>query len=171
MKKLLLLFIVSTTSLQLFCQCEFIKNEKDEFTGDVIKITSEYKVNKKFTSRFFFGTSFVKINDRYSLHLSYTSGERPSMINAEQKLLIKLKDNTIIELKSFDSVITEADVSKYGTTYRIYPIYPITIEDFDKIVKIGISKIRMYTSKEYLEGDVFDKDNAEIINQINCILK
>jgi len=151
-------------------QCDFLKNEKDEFTGDVVKMQKEYEVNRKvFKSRFWFSIAFSKINDTYFLMLRYTSGQRPDMINAGNELFIKLNNDEMIKLETISSYITDAKHSQYGSVYNISPHYGINIEDLEKIKEIGIAKIRMYTSKLYYEGDFLDKDNGMVKELIMCI--
>lgn len=70
-------------------------------------------------------------------------------------LLLKLGDGSTIELKS--NYIGPADyeyqVSSYGTTYFVYPIYEITEAQIQKIIDSDVTKIRVQWT-----GGTFDKD-------------
>ena len=151
-------------------QCNWAKNEVDEFTGLKTRVLTMQDIDKKFTSRFWYSISMLNVENGYMLSLRFTSGQRPDMINNGDKLLIMLNNNEIVELEATETVITDANVTQHGTTYIIHPSYFVNRDMLEKISEAGIKKWRMHTSRAYLEYD-FTRNGMNVVRQqIQCIL-
>lgn len=165
---ILLLILSIYTSAQ---KCDFIVNGVDEFTGKKSLLTKPFNINKSFTSRYFFSFSISSIDKQRFIFIQLTGGGQSLFIKKENPLMIKLKDDKIINLSPFETTPTKYESIANGVTVsRITPKYEISDDDLNRISTIGISKIRMVTDDGVYDSDVKDKDNKNIANAIYCTI-
>ena len=138
-KPLLLLLGAVLLSFQLNAQ-KMWKNEIDEFTGDVKKITSYYKIAK--TNYGAIEASIARINNSYYLKMKHTSdigcaGAR------DNYAIIKFTDGTILKLDDdLSDINCKASTSSLFELAANSPLYTKEIE-----------KIRFRQSKFYVDGN------------------
>lgn len=172
MNKILYIITLVAISLSLNAQnCDYLKNEIDEFSGKKTVITNFVNINKKFTSKHFFAHSFSFIEGLYFINFKLTGGGQSLFISKGNKLLLKLNDDSILELGAAENQKTEFK-SINGASYSyIIPLYNVSREQLEKIADVGIKLIRMETSESQYDSSVTDKDNKKIKQSISCLLK
>jgi len=194
MKNLLLLSMVvfftttllaqtdSTTVDSVAMDCDWQKNEVDEFTGDSKKILNsvnfiahtdsslmKYYKKKKY-DYFEVDCNFAKINDLYAMYWTVVirtkkAYEYYGSIRKDAKVILILEDTGTLELKFAKSDSGDMDYDNNMTTFYSY----IILEDWQLEVmdKQKIKKARIYWSKGYEDYQV---DNPNLaIDQLNCL--
>lgn len=172
MKKLLFAIIAIIITFSANAQkCDYLKNEVDAFTGEKIVITNFVNINKKFTSKHFFAHSFGFSGGFYFISIKLTGGGESLFISKGNKLLLKLNDDSILELEASEPQKTEFR-SVNGASYSfIVPTYHILKEQLEQIANTGVKLIRMETSENQYDSEVTEKDNKKIKQSIDCLLK
>lgn len=155
MKNLILLLALTIS----YCQAQTLeKNEVDEFTGKKIKQTSYEILCQNFTLNMFI--SAKSINDSINflrLKLIVGSGAAHS-INEGDIFYLKLKDGKIVELKNSQYAISCTGCGARGfiasQAQGTETNWFLTEGNVIDLTSSGVSKIRIYTSKGYLESEV-----------------
>lgn len=135
-----------------------INKDKMYNDGSRAILSESYNLYRKFTSAasWYLACIISKNGDeQYSLEVTLNEGKQ--QINKGRKLLLKSKDNKIIELVN-STKIGPADytynVTRYGTSYYVKPSYDISEEDIKKLLKADIIKIRIETDFGYIDKDI-----------------
>ena len=111
----------------------------------------------------FIGLGAVKgdIGDKdtvmYQLKIRYGTTSQKTTIDEGRKLLLKLSDSTIIVLQNLSKIdvfdnkseITRLSSGYTYTTHFVFPTYPISEKDLQRIMDLEVCKIRL----EYDTGD------------------
>ena len=157
MKKL---FIISTIllSTHLFSQT-IIENKVDEFTKDTIKRSSWEKWIYSFTN----GTGYYSILEQNGikyLNLKY-GNDSVFSINKDDKLMFQLENGEIITLYNQEFTITCTGCGAYNflgsKAEGINVYYKLSDENLKKLKEGTIVKVRLYTSKNYMEFKIKKK--------------
>ena len=154
MKKILILILLLTGVSAVNAQeCDYTKNEVDEFTGDI-------KKNLKFKE--------VAKNDLGRLHISLRYLEGTYMlvghegdlgcVSHDSKIMIKLEDGEILTLDNFGDI----DCGDHPTFY-----FDISPANLIKLNKSPINKIRLYGSDAY--SDLNPTDKEFFIKNLPCV--
>ena len=165
-------------------ECNYYKNEVDEFTGDT-KIIMEteslishtdssllkYYKNKK-EQYLEVKIYTAKLNDIYAMYFyaifqTKKAYEYYGAVSKGNKIIMKLADGTIIELIISKSDFGDADYDKGTTTYSSYCV--LRESDLSSLKSSNIDKVRIYWSKGYESYDCDSK--GLLIKQLNCLDK
>lgn len=132
----------------IMCKYESVRSMKDKIVFSVALSAEQNK--EKATS--------------YFLSLKTTSGT-PITVSEGSKLLIRLKDNTVIELKTLmEYAGTVRDVHNINGfvfhDYTIYPTFPISVSQIE-LISNGVKKIRLEATDGNKDKE-FKKDKIGI---------
>ena len=165
-------------------ECNYYKNEVDEFTG-ITKIVMEsesfishtdssilkyYKKNKEQYLEVEIYTA--KLNETYILYFyavfqTKKAYEYYGVVSKGSKISLKLSDGTIAELTISKSDFGDMDYDKGTTTYSSYCI--LGNSELETLKSSEIDKVRIYWSKGY---ESYDCDSPGLlIKQLNCLEK
>lgn len=162
MKKLLLFVFTSLSSLFSFSQT--IEIDKVDEKGDRY-ISGSLEPIRSFTDKHYFFVSLDAFQAKGDEEASYsiilrTNSTSPISVPKGGRLLIRLQDDSVMELKTLieytdkvGEVITGAIVH---TNYSVSPSFIVTPEQIDAISK-GVKKIRLETSLDPIDKE-FKKD-------------
>jgi hypothetical protein len=162
MRKILLLLLLPTC---LFAQ-RIEKDFKDEFTGAKIQKTSQewLSYGGENASMWFF---MRKVDDRIYLYFDLMpTFSSVYSISKDDQLMFKMVDGTIVTLNNLEYTISCAGCGGDGRTgARVQSTrteYYLSPEKIDALLQQGIEKVRMYTSKGYVDQAVNPKRQGYI---------
>jgi hypothetical protein len=139
-------------------------------TRDGIRlVATEETVCRSMTDRLVLAVSLVACVDEekndttYSL-ITHITGSTPLEVSKNAPMLIKLMDDTVIELKAElgdkEMVRDIIVVNNFVThSYDINPYFAVTPEQLKAIIKTGVKKIRIDVSPEMYDKE-FKKDKV-----------
>ncbi len=173
MKKTILIFTI-LFSLQGFAQT-LQENKTDDNTKSAVKRTSweklVYQLNSvKFTCYF----RFSKIDSSYFMDIKLVNGGNEFSIDKNNKLMLRLSNDTLYTLFNTTYVTTSAGAGAVGSAgsqgLGIQTSY-FSVKDktFKMLERFPIKKFRIYTSDGYLESDVLDRFSAIVIASIKLL--
>jgi hypothetical protein len=192
MKNLILsaLLIITTsaicqvdTTTQNAYECDYSKNEIDDFTGDVKKITKKqlfishtdsalvkYYKNKRrqyleiecYTGR---------INDVTALYVHIVIQTKKAydyygILSSDSKVMFKLSNGELIELQVASSEFGDTNYDYGYTSYSTYMI--VNASDIESFMNSSVDKIRVYWSKGYED---YDCDNPNLLKELFYCIK
>ena len=174
--KIIIIIWMLFASLNSFAQ-KLDENKIDSFTKDTVKRTSwENLISKSFTSNK--GNAYFrisKINQHYFFEFKYfdLSGSVFS-ISENDKLMLKLENDSIYTLKNLKYTITERGagaIGLYGSAVIGINASYINLDDigFKTLMGKKVIQIRFYTSLGYLEYDIQSKNAEKLINAVKLI--
>jgi hypothetical protein len=173
MKYLLpLLLIYSNLSAQ-----KLITNQKDDFTGKIIKRTSWENIGTKGSlSGYTFYIQFSKVNSTNFLKFrTMYSGNNPLSVQEGDELMLKLKDSSIITLKSNEfrmATYGGGATGLAGSRALGFSIdYLVSDSGLLRLATADIVKIRWYTSDGYIEHEIKEKNSKKINDCAKLILE
>ena len=156
--KILLIVIFIGNSHQIFSQ-QLVENYVDEFTNNKIKRTSWTSINNMLRFTAYFRIS--RINDNYYFDLKLMIGTSVFSIEKDQELMFKLSNGEVIKLLNTQYAITCTGCGAKGflgsQAQGIHTSYYFTNEQIKKLKEIPAIKIRIYTSKGYVEDNIKPK--------------
>lgn len=166
MKKILLLTIIISLSSSVFAQ----KIELDKMDNGERTIMCSHENVRSMKDKVVFSVALCANQNKsgeifYNLSLK-TTASSPITVPKNGKLLIKLMDDSIIELSTImEYAGTVRDVHNVNgyvfSDYTIFPAFIVTTEQIDKI-KNGVKKIRLETLTGGVDKD-FKKDKIGAI--------
>ena len=156
---------------------KLITNSKDEFTGKQIKRTSWEGIGTKGTlSGYTFYVQFSKVNATNFLKFrTMYTGNNPLSVQEGDELMLKLKDSSIITLKS-----NEFRMATYGggatglagsRALGFSVDYLVNDSALKELSTADIVKIRWYTSDGYIEHEIKEKNSKKINDCARLILE
>jgi len=165
-------------------ECNYYKNEVDEFTGDtrIIMETEPFishtdsallKYYKRKKEQYLeIGVYTAKLNETYALYFNAKfqtkkAYEYYGVVSKGSKIIMKLVDGSMIELIIGKSDFGDSDYDRGTTTYSSYCV--LEESDISSLKSSDIEKVRIYWSKGYESYDC-DKPNV-ISNQLKCLEK
>lgn len=155
MKKFLIFTLGLLFSTNLFSQISVDKVEED---GSRYIMSSYYNLYKGWDYAAGFRLSYVESPDDDSYYrITVSLNEGKMQFDLGRKLLLKFKDNSILELKNVDEIGPadyEYDVTSSGTNYYTYPKYLITEEEIEKIINGEVIKIRIENNIEFFDREI-----------------
>jgi len=165
-------------------ECNYYKNEVDEFTGNtkIIMETESFishtdssllKYYKKKKEQYLEVSIYTaKLNETYVMYFdaifqTKKAYEYYGAVSKGSKIIMKLADGTITELIISKSDFGDTDYDKEITTYSSYCI--LGDSELETLKSSEIDKVRIYWSKGY---ESYDCDNPSVIsNQLKCLDK
>lgn len=155
MKKYLLVVFCLLLSVSVFSQIRVDKVEED---GSRFIITDNSNIYTAWSSAAAMNLSYTLTasgDENYQITLCLNEGKM--QFDEGRKLLIKFKDNSIMELINCDH-IGPADykysVNKYSTSYFTFPKYNVTVDEIQKIASGEVVKIRIENNIEYFDREI-----------------
>ena len=147
MKKIMLLALASMLTVCSSAQkIVWDKTESDGFRSIATSKTICSSGEKKDVSISLDASTFPEMKDT-SLYLSfYVQTYSECSVPKGGKLLVKLFDDSVIELStpiSYEDNIGSFYSGYVVRTFRIYPRYKVSEEQVDKIISFGVKKLRM----------------------------
>jgi hypothetical protein len=161
------LLLFSTNLLAQNNNCQYSKNEVDEFTGRKVLITKKVNMYNGLSGGF--GFSCTKYDSTRILSLTYATS---SIFTIEKgnALMFILDDGTKVELKASETLIAKPYTSQFGTTWSVDMSYIIPENEYKKIVSSPFKKLRIYTSDYYSEKE-FKARKAKKVQQLFFCIK
>lgn len=165
-------------------ECNYYKNEVDEFTGDtkIIMDTEPFishtdssllKYYKKKKEQYLeVGVYVAKLNETYVMYFdakfqTKKAYEYYGVVSKGSKIIMKLADGTMTELIISKSDFGDTDYDRGTSTYSSYCI--LGKSDISSLKSSNIDKVRIYWSKGY---ESYDCDSPGLlIKQLNCLDK
>ena len=142
-------------SINIFSQIEIDKAELDGTRFIVSKRKSVYSLGRKGAD---VGLAYIRTssgNECYQIDLYLDEGKIE--IDRGRILLIKLKDDTVIELKNC-SHIGPGDYKyeeiMFAPHYYTNPMYIVSLEDLKKIINGEVVKIRIENDIEFFDRNI-----------------
>jgi hypothetical protein len=158
--------------IPVFCFGQkLVKNEVDEFTGISVKTTSLEQLVSESPwggNSFHLSESVKRINDNYYLIVRF-SLDNVFSVASEQKLMIKLENDSIVTLLNKEYDISSNGRGAIGGKQGVYLTYPIESDDLDLLKENKATKIRIYTTDGYLEKDIKEKNQDKIKKCIELV--
>ncbi|MFR9166357.1 MAG: hypothetical protein ACLVKO_09160 [Dysgonomonas sp.] len=170
MKKLIILFLLTITCLRISAQdCKYVVNKFDRELNRLVE-TEEKRINKSFTSRYYFAMSFTITNTLKTMGLKIVGGTSTLRVRDNDKLILTLNNNETITLYPLKEILSSTvSFSNLPSYSYALPHYYLCDNYLDKISETGLKKISMYTSERLFESEVKEKDNKNIKQLIRCV--
>jgi hypothetical protein len=170
MKNLIFLFIVVLiTTMNSYAQCKYKRNEKDSFTGQLIKETKPFSLAMGLTYNYTF--SLRKIDTSYYVLFFYaTTGYKGMVIPGDGQLMFKLNNDKVMVLYGLKISISDLSNNTGMATTELNNIYTISQEDLEQLQINEISILRFYTTEGYLEKETSTNGRAKFKENVHCIL-
>jgi hypothetical protein len=173
MKQIILLLIIFLNfySINSFSQT-LEQDEIDEFTGDVKKRTAfeALYMGWDFTAYY----CLLKVNDNYYLRFKIMLASGGVFaIGKDEKLMLKLQNNDMITLLNLEYAITNYGGGAIGligsNALGLEVDYKISVEQLNTLKNNKLSKIRIYTTKDYLEAEINKNKASKFIDVLSLI--
>ena len=139
-------------STNLFSQIQVDKVEND---GSRIIITKNKNIYTEWTSAAAMSLAYIHTpsgEDIYQIALCLNEGKM--QFEKGRKLLVKFKDNTMMELVNCERIGPadyHVDMTQLGPDYYTYPKYIVSVEDLQKIINGEVVKIRIENDLEFFD--------------------
>lgn len=149
-----------------------ISYDKQEVNGDRVIVTSLCKFAKQ-KSSFLSGSAewnvmmkYISVNKKYGICIPLISMNRENL-SAGRKLLIKFENDSTLELSNINNILTSDntfDIIGGITFYNLYPIYDVSTDKLNLIMKNRVTKLRIEVEwgKGYI--DIEQNDYKKIWN-------
>lgn len=197
MKNLIILITISllstisygqtdTTSIQNdsvpVYQCNLKKDEVDDFTGSIKKVTysdkfiahtdsSLMKYYKRKKNQYFEVDAYTaRVDDVYAIYFYITIQTKKAydyygVLSSKAKVIFKLEDGSTMEFKIGSSDYGDVNYDGGYTTYSTY----FVVEDWQMQIleKLSVQKVRIYWSKGYED---YDCDSPDLLKEkLSCL--
>jgi hypothetical protein len=174
-RTLLLLLILSFIITNGFAQkekekynCKYVKEKKDDFTGEITKTTSRfvYFNNASIT--------FRKATDKYFVDFSIKfAGEKNVPLKEGEELQLKLENGEILTFKSIKDVSPTTTVGNTSTTVYVYSIYnavySCTVEDLTKLSNSPATNLKVTLANEAFPVKLGKGEGSGLQKDAYCI--
>lgn len=167
MKKLLLILWLSLIVTDSKAQ-KLIRDEVDEFTNESVKSTSfdVLCANMKFMAQ----VAITEINGKKLLEVKLSTGQYIPSISEGEELMLKLQNGEVVTLISNQFVQACKGCAAKGLMGSgadgIHAFYRIEEPQELKLKQHAITKIRIYTYKGYMEGNIKEGKSELLKNQL-----
>lgn len=167
MKKLLTIAtLLMVFAVKLFSQdCNFKVNQKDDFSGAMIKQT-DYKLLGLKLGISETDVAFKSSDSSYTLILR-RSDSGPMVVGTTDKIVFKMDDGSSISI--YPLSIYNSDVISISS-FRLESIYGLTKDQMKKLSTNKIVKMRINYNQVYDDMDVKDSRATKVQEIANCIL-
>jgi hypothetical protein len=165
-----LLFFLGLTVLAFSQKCEYLTNEKDEFTG-AMKLETWGKLIREFTGS---NANLIlrKIDSDYYLLLNYNVQYAEAMVvGTNDRLMLKLENDSVLFFNPTEITTGTLNTLNGITTTQIKINYFATKDQITMLSKYAIKKVRVYFTDGYKEHETKDKNVNEIKTAAICLLK
>ena len=151
-------------------KCQYLVNEKDEFTG-AQKLETWGKLIREFTGS---NANLIlrKIDNNYYLLLNYNVQYPKAMvIGSDDKLMLKLESDSILNFSPTEITTGNLITLNGITTTQIKVNYFATKEQIETLSHYPITKVRVYFADGYKEHETKIKNTTEIKLAAICLLR
>lgn len=172
MRKILSIMFCLFISINIFSQIEIDKAELDGTRFIVSKRKSVYSLRMKGAD---VGLAYIRTSlgdESYQIDLYLDEGKMGFDIG--RRLLIKLKDDTVIELKNCVEIGPgdyKYEEIMFAPHYYTNPMYIVSLEDLQKIINGEVVKIRIENNIEFFDRNIqwnkFSKALKKAFDAIN----
>lgn len=164
-----LVLAVQTSSAQ---DCEFKKNEVDEFTNEIIKITEASVIDIPLMGGASSKLNFIRKNENFSIWFYYSNSTLAESISVMENdtMMIKLEDNEIIKLPPTGSFEMKTQVINGIVIKSITPTYSINKSQLETLSQSKIEKVRFYFNQKKIDHDIKAKNARKIMSAAACII-
>jgi hypothetical protein len=165
----LLIIFFGLTIFSYGQNCEYLTNEKDEFTN-AMKLETWGKLIREFTGS---NANLIlrKIDTTYYLLLNYNVQYAKAMVAGTNDLLMfKLENDSVLYFKPTEITSGNLNTSAGITTTQIKINYFATKDQIVMLSKYGIKKVRVYFTDGYKEHETKEKNANEIKTAAYCLL-
>jgi hypothetical protein len=139
MKRLLILSLILSIAASAYPQ-RWEKNEMDEFTGELVRITSKENVTGNLFYKKF---SIAQNEDYFFLRVHHSGGSKtPICKNAESQIILKFISGETLTLMPTDDIDCDRNMTI---------IYHLTLADMQLLKVNQIEKFRIYYTEGYLD--------------------
>jgi hypothetical protein len=150
------------------------RNEVDEFTGKRIKFTEHDVLCQNFNMSAFVQSR--KIDSLYFLNIKLMlGGSQYHTIDRDNRFYLKMMDSTVVELRSIEYSQACKGCGARGFSgsigYGTQTNYQIDFSQLNELILKDIIKVRIYTSKGYVECNVKGEKESIIKRQLLLINK
>jgi len=167
--RIVIILIFTTFYIQISAQ-EIVEDKIDEFTKNSVKRTSWEKLVFELDLTAYFRIS--KINDIFYFDLK-AMDQSVFSIAEGQEIMFKLKNGKIIKLNNLEYALTCTGCGAIGYAgsggIGIKVSYEISKEFLDLLRANQVEKIRIYTSKGYIEKEIKEKFAKKLENAFKLI--
>ena len=171
MKKLVLLLLaLASLSVVSAQKCNYIKNEKDKFSGKKL-IATEAQLFVEFTKRA--DIVFALSEDTLIIQINYVEGSPQSIeCDLSSELSLSLSDGSVVKLKPLEPKKGRVKTTGAGLTESFFqPIYMITIAQLETFSTNAITAFRMTHSQGAVQKEVPEKNQKKIKASALCLLQ
>lgn len=170
MRVLTIVFFVA--SISSFAQ-EIIKDEEDEFTKKRIKETSFEPIVQNFSMSCFLSVKSIDSTAYLQVIITIGTGAVHS-IDRDASFYLKLADESIIELKNLEYALSCRGCAYTGRFAGSQAMgsrtnYILSRDVIKAFSNSGIKKIRIYTSKGYIESDIKEQRANVLQNELALV--
>ena len=157
MKKTLLILLLLFIS---FCKAQKISEDYiDDFTKNKIKRTEWETLTFEMKAVTYYRLN--KIDNQYYIQLKIMLGDVYFLINQNDELMFKLKNDEIVTLKNTKYTTSCVGCGSIGfngsKSQGINTSYFISEEHYKLLSQNSVSKIRIYTSNNFIDLEIKDK--------------
>lgn len=167
------LFLILFALFTAYCNAQKISEDHiDEFTKNHVKRTDWEGLT--FEMKAVTSYRFSKIDNQYFIQLKIMLGDVYFSINENDELMLKLINEEIVTLKNIKYTTTCVGCGSTGfngsQSQGINVSYNISNEQYQLLTQNTISKIRIYTSKNYIDLEI-KKKKADILQKALKLLE
>ncbi|MEZ0004913.1 hypothetical protein ABH942_000256 [Flavobacterium sp. 28YEA47A] len=169
MKKILLLLLLSG-SLAYGQKCKYKRDEVDEFTKHRILETKDNPLTISWTSSFSCTYNLLNIDDKRYLVLN-AYGPSAFTLREGAEVLFKTDAEEPIRLAFPKTVISGSgyNSSLKNIYFTASQMIPLPDEAYSRLLKEGITKLRVYTGQGYADDEVKPKHDKKLKEMLKCI--
>lgn len=174
-KRKMLTCIIALLLAATIAEAQAVAEDKtDEFTGRVVKRTSYEKLTPVMFNEFHAYFRLSKVDSLYTFDLKLFFGDRSYFtIRQGDKLMFKLKDGSVHAVESLETKISRTGQGSIDIIGSVLPgvaiSYGMNSDMLDALANNEIEKIRIYTSRGYVEKELKTKFGTSIKNAIQLI--
>lgn len=173
-KSILLFTVIMCFALNIFAQnCKSIKEKKDSFTGQIERSASV--TFGSLTSKWII--EFSQTNDQTTMKWGIAmTGEYNQFIEKGTSLLLKLKDETILNLATIEQSNPVTQVASGGSAVNVYSIYYLKFnlsnETLNQLAKSPIIDLKIEIPNQKINNPKIKEKQMEGIREVcECLLK
>lgn len=165
MKAILLISSLCLSSFFSFGQCDYLRNEVDEFTKLKILETDFKVLSYASFQREVIRVQGVKINDDRILRCYFVYPQIFSL-EAKSKLMLLNEEGEVFTLYN-----TKYQIAKHNGVNAWYCIvnYSLNSESYQNLMGFIPVKARYYTTEGYIQHEVKKKRSESIVEVLSCL--
>lgn len=168
MKNFFSVFLILVSYIAQSQDCKYDIKKVDEFTKNTILQTKSETLSKSFNT--YTSVSCKKVNDLKYLVIFIENTKLFSVDESKEVMLLTSGDEVIkFNFSQYDISNRKYNSTTGLTTYTITQSLVLSDENFEKLKKSNISKIRIQTTDGNIDSDVKEKWWKKVSELFNCI--